>query len=114
MSERLLRSQLVAVPCQSANSERKPMNSSFENRECREDSTAGQHGRLQNGAPVLALVVDDSRPSADALSAYLQAGGMSVRTRLPQVGRPEGREGMDTGPEHQILCSGVSWSNSNK
>jgi two-component system, OmpR family, response regulator len=26
------------------------------------------------------LVVDDSRPSADALSAYLQAGGMSVRT----------------------------------
>jgi CheY-like chemotaxis protein len=26
------------------------------------------------------LVVDDSRASADALSAYLQAGGMSVRT----------------------------------
>lgn len=26
------------------------------------------------------LVVDDSRTSADALSAYLQAGGMSVLT----------------------------------
>ncbi|WP_144113169.1 response regulator [Paraburkholderia sp. BCC1886] len=30
--------------------------------------------------PVRVLVVDDSRPSADALSAYLEAGGMSVRT----------------------------------
>lgn len=55
------------------------MNPTFENRECREDPTAGQRRRLQNGAPVHALVVG-SRPSADALSAYLQAGGMSVRT----------------------------------
>lgn len=72
------------------------MNSSFENRECREDPTAGQHRRLQNRAPVHALVVDDSCPSAGAPTAYLQVGGMRVRTRLPQVGRPEGREGMDT------------------
>ena len=95
MSERLLRSQLVAVLCQRANSERKPVNSSFESRECREDLTAGQHRRLWNGAPVHALVVA-IRACADALSACLQVGSMSVRTRLPQVGRPEGREGMDT------------------
>jgi PleD family two-component response regulator len=39
-----------------------------------------QNGHLHNEAPVRVLVVDDSRTSADALSAYLQAGDMSVRT----------------------------------
>lgn len=56
------------------------MNSNLEDRERENDPNASQSGRLQNGAPIRVLVVDDSRPSADALSAYLQAGGMSVRT----------------------------------
>ncbi|NMM01893.1 response regulator [Paraburkholderia sp. RP-4-7] len=56
------------------------MNPNFENLECLDDPTGSQRRRLQNGAPVRVLVVDDSHPSADALSAYLQAGGMSVRT----------------------------------
>jgi CheY-like chemotaxis protein len=56
------------------------MTPNFESQECPNDSTGSQRGRFQNGAPVRVLVVDDSRPSADALGAYLQAGGMSVRT----------------------------------
>ncbi|MFM0341884.1 response regulator [Paraburkholderia fungorum] len=56
------------------------MTPNFESQEHPDDSTGSQCGRYQNGAPVRVLVVDDSRPSADALSAYLQAGGMSVRT----------------------------------
>ncbi|WP_408449104.1 response regulator transcription factor [Paraburkholderia sediminicola] len=78
--ERSLRPPLAAVRCQRSTSERKPKTPNFESQECPDDSTGSQRGRFQNGAPVRVLVVDDSRPSADALSAYLQAGGMSVRT----------------------------------
>lgn len=56
------------------------MNPIIENRQSPDSPTPSQHGRLLNSEPVRVLVVDDSRPSADALSAYLQAGGMSVRT----------------------------------
>jgi CheY-like chemotaxis protein len=56
------------------------MNSEPENRERPTDLTGSQSGQLQKAGPVRVLVVDDSRASADALSAYLQAGGMSVRT----------------------------------
>jgi CheY-like chemotaxis protein len=56
------------------------MTPNFDSQECPDDLTGSQRGRFQNGAPVRVLVVDDSRPSADALSAYLQASGMSVRT----------------------------------
>jgi CheY-like chemotaxis protein len=56
------------------------MNSNLENPGCLDDPAGSKHGPLQNGVPVRVLVVDDSRPSADALSAYLQAGGMTVRT----------------------------------
>jgi CheY-like chemotaxis protein len=63
-----------------ATSERKTMNDKPETRECPEDPTGSPRTRLQSEGPLRVLVVDDSRPSADALSAYLQAGGMSVRT----------------------------------
>ncbi|QQC66941.1 response regulator [Paraburkholderia ginsengisoli] len=56
------------------------MTAESENRHRPDDSTGSQSERLFNGAPIRVLVVDDSRASADALSAYLQAGGMSVRT----------------------------------
>jgi CheY-like chemotaxis protein len=56
------------------------MNSISENRACADHSTGGQREYVSSAVPVRVLVVDDSRPSADALSAYLQAGGMSVRT----------------------------------
>ncbi|MFM0204092.1 response regulator [Paraburkholderia fungorum] len=56
------------------------MTPNFESQECPDDSTASRRGPCQNGAPVRVLVVDDSCPSADALSAYLHAGGLSVRT----------------------------------
>jgi CheY-like chemotaxis protein len=56
------------------------VNSQPENRQCPDDLTGSRPDRPQHAAPVRVLVVDDSRPSADALSAYLQAGGMTVRT----------------------------------
>lgn len=78
--ERLLRCDWVTAPYRRANSERKPMNTISENRACPDHSTGGQRECHSSAVPVRVLVVDDSRPSADALSAYLQAGGMSVRT----------------------------------
>ncbi|ASW02833.1 hypothetical protein CJU94_32900 [Paraburkholderia aromaticivorans] len=56
------------------------MNSNSENHDCPDDSSGAGREPHQGRAPVRVLVVDDSLPSADALSAYLQAGGMSVRT----------------------------------
>ncbi|SDR54249.1 Response regulator receiver domain-containing protein [Paraburkholderia fungorum] len=50
---------------------------------CERDNTLRSES-LNDGRPhetaMRVLVVDDSRPSADALSAYLQGGGMCVRT----------------------------------
>jgi two-component system OmpR family response regulator len=56
------------------------MNTSPENGNPQRDSTESQSAPLREGVSVRVLIVDDSRPSADALGAYLQAGGMSVRT----------------------------------
>lgn len=56
------------------------MNSDSEHHSGLDDLTDHQRGPVHRTDPVRVLVVDDSRPSADALSAYLQAGGMSVRT----------------------------------
>lgn len=56
------------------------MNSLSENHERPGDLPEGERESVHRAEPIRVLVVDDSRPSADALSAYLQAGGMSVRT----------------------------------
>lgn len=58
------------------------MNPTVENREFPEDlnESESRDAHLQGEAPTRVLVVDDSRASADALSAYLRAGGMIVRT----------------------------------
>jgi two-component system OmpR family response regulator len=55
------------------------MNTSPERGNPQRDSTESQSGRLREGVSVRVLIVDDSRPSADARGAYLQAGGMSAR-----------------------------------
>jgi two-component system, OmpR family, response regulator len=56
------------------------MNADFQNPPGPADPTVSRSNRLQDKMPVRVLVVDDSHASADALSAWLRAGGMSVRT----------------------------------
>jgi hypothetical protein len=69
----------------------------------RSDAPAGmQNAHLHNEAPVRVLVVDDSRTSADALSAYLQAGGMSVLTVYHGPDALRESKGLDPG----LHCSG--------
>jgi CheY-like chemotaxis protein len=54
------------------------MSADFQNLEGLVDPAVGRRSRPHDSMRV--LVVDDSRASADALSAYLRAGGMNVRT----------------------------------
>jgi CheY-like chemotaxis protein len=56
------------------------MSADFQNPEGPADPTVSVGDRPHDRLPLRVLVVDDSRASADALSAYLRAGGMSVRT----------------------------------
>lgn len=56
------------------------MNADFQHPPCPADPTDSRCSRPHDKMPVRVLVVDDSHASADALSAWLRSGGMSVRT----------------------------------